>query len=487
VRAAALALAVAGGLSACRTPAARGPGGPAALGLAVTIDQPAAGGGAVARVDDRRALEVPARGTLDVDGVAPGLALDSVVLDAIARPGALRVERCALLDHAQAFAGGWIVGRAIEVTTAGGARLAGTVVEVEAVAVIALGGGEVELSLAELAAGAASATPALGDEVTVPTPLGDQLGTLERIDLHSLALHDQAGVRQAIRFDAIAILRVPELPAAPTLRCEVRTARPGRQAVRLAYRAAGASFQAGYQIAAVDDATTAIALAPRYDVELAGVGAPGQAVDVTLRALPADERGEPPMVLWRGPLAAGPGPRTAIGVPSTRAAQVRRLYRGAEVGDDSRARDWNADSIAAVWRELAFERAATDLPGPLRIATADGGVTVWHAGELAAAPAGTRLVRVPLAIDRALIGYRERVLHDDELGLADEVRFSVANLGPAPVRVIVEEPLRDLGRPDVRFAAPAVGTLAARVWQLELEVAPGAIERAAVLLQYPPP
>ncbi|HVV86443.1 MAG TPA: hypothetical protein VHE35_25475, partial [Kofleriaceae bacterium] len=196
-----------------------------------------------------------------------------------------------------------------------------------------------------------------------------------------------------------------------------------------------------------------------------------------------------PVEVWHGPLALAGGDVTAIGAPSTRGAHVRRVYRGAvppPAGADPHEQGWGQASTADVVRELVFERAPTDVPGALRVAIADpdGGVR-WQAGELpAVSAAGGKLVRVPLDVDRSLVGFRQRLVHDED-SLADEVRLSVANRGDAPVEVVLEEPLRPIGRAAVRFAAPSPGTLSASYWQLAVQVAPGKLERAAVLLAYP--
>ena len=489
--AAGLALAAAM-LSGCRTPGPVAPG-PDPIGLAITIDQPADGSHGSARVDDRRWLEVPAAGTIELPGVAAELELDRLLIESITRPAAQRIEGCALLDHVEALTSGWILGRAVAVTTVGGVEVAGTVVEVgEPVAVVMVGADRVEVPLADVTplTSDASVPPVAGSAVLIDSETGPRVGAMQGRSVASLVVHDRAGVRHAIRFSAIARLRIPELTATPTVRCRVRSSRPGRHAIRLAYRTGAARWRAGYQVAGVAEASTSIVLAPRYTVELAGLRGPaaGEAADVTLRALPAGDEATP-IVVWHGSVALDGEPITVAGTLSTRAARVRRWYPGAapvEDGTDPRGRAWGRDSSGQVWRELVFERAATDVPGDLRVGLADGaGGTRWYQGALPQMPAaGTRVVRVPLGVDPELIGFRERLIHDDD-GLADEVRLSVANRGAAPVQVILEEPLRPLGRPAVRFAAPAPGTLGAAVWQLEVVVPAGGLERAAVLIQYP--
>ncbi len=489
---------VAGGLllalSGCRTPPPAGPGarGP---GLAIVIDQPVDGGPGSARIDDRRDVVLPAAGPLDLAGVAADLELDSVVIESLSRPGSLRVLGCALIDHAEALTSGWLIGRRVAITTAGGAEVTGTVVELgPPVAVISVDGEAVELPLADVAPRAAdepgAAPPAVGAAVTVVGPAGPRVGALEGLTVDSLVLHDDAGQRHAIRADAIVRLRVAELPPVPTLRCQVRSTRPGRHALRLAYRTAAAGWQAGYQIAAVDEQATSIALVPRYTIDLAGLRAPVDAApaDVALRALPTGGAAAP-IAVWRGPLVLDGAARTVIGAPAIRTARIRRVYRGAaaiDAGSDAHDRDWGDGSTGEVWRELVFARAPADVPGALRVGLVDGiGGVRWVSAEVAGGAASATLIRVPLDVDPALVGFRERLVHDDTDGLADEVRLSIGNRGAAAVRVVLEEPLRPIGRAAVRFAAPAVGTLSAALWQLEVEVAPGAVARAAVLIQYP--
>ncbi len=486
-------------LSGCRTPAAVGPRA-GVVGLTVMIDQPLDGGPGQAQVDDRRWLALPAAGTVDLGGVAADLELDSLLLESITRAGSLRVLGCAVLDHAEALTSGWIVGREVAITTVDGAEVTGTVVELGAqVAVVTVDDQQLEVPLADVtpvtaADATAAAVPAIGSPVTIDTLAGPQVAAMQGLSVDSLVVHDAAGLRHAIRADAIARLRVPELAAAPTLRCRITTSYPGVQAIRLAYRTTTVRWQAAYQVAITDDAPASITLVPRYTIDLAGLPAPAVdtlPADVSLRSVASGDA-TTPLTVWHGAVALGGAAATVLGPPSTRAARLRRWYRGAapsEDGVDPHERSWGQASTGQVWRELVFARAATDVPGELRVGSPDGhGGTRWSTGALPAAPEPgpeVTLVRVPLDVDPDLIGFRERLVHDDDDGLADEVRLSVANRGPAPVKVILEEPLRPIGRPTVRFAAPAPGTLSAEVWQLEVEIAPSGLERAAVLLQYP--
>ncbi|MBZ0233367.1 MAG: hypothetical protein K8M05_13645, partial [Deltaproteobacteria bacterium] len=93
-------------------------------------------------------------------------------------------------------------------------------------------------------------------------------------------------------------------------------------------------------------------------------------------------------------------------------------------------------------------------------------------------------VRVPLALEPDLVGYRRKLGRD--LGgrlLVDELAYSVANRGARDVVVLVEEPLRGVVRPTVLHETRA-GELLRDRWRATLEVPAGGIVQGRVVLQY---
>ncbi len=471
---AALALgAIALGMSGCRTNGA-GPRSAPAPGITIVLDQPTDGRPGRAQVDDHRWLMIPAAGTVDVAGVAPGLELASLLFESTSAPGAVRAVACAVIDPADPLFAPWIVGHRVEVTTIAGAAVTGTVAEV---------GTELEESAGEVVTSealeqkVARTLPNLSIAAGPPPPDDpdadgvELVGSLEgTVEVVSLIVVDDDGLRHAIRGDAIATLRIADLPSTPTLRCRVTSSAPGRHAVRIAYQVAGAGWTVRYRVTAVDEAAPEVTVVPHFAVAPIGLSTE-QPITVVLQAS-AGGADAAPVEVWRGALPSAMRVSELVGASSSRPARVRYRYRG-------------ADGDAAVWRELVFERRPTDVPGELAVRLGAASADVpWHRRPLEPAAPGARLIRVPLAVEPTLVGFRQLIEREDDDGRAlYEVRLSVANRGANPVRVLVEEPLTD-DEPVIRFAAPAKGVLAADRWQLELDVAGGALARAAVAIQY---
>lgn len=502
-------------LSGCRTTGAHRPRA-VGEGLAVTIAQPVDGAAGWADVDDRRLVALPASGTIDLPGVAPGLDPTTLALESLSHPGAARFVRCAVIDPAAVWTAGWLLGQAVDVTTAGGARVQGTVSEVgEPVGVVDVVeldavGPRLDVPWASLSTPEQEGAPVVG--ARVDSVLLDRPGRLVDVGVASLAIRDGDGRRHALRADAIARLVLVDVATGPALRCDVETGAPGRHLVRLAYRVPGVGWQASYQVARIEPDAREVDVQPRYTVDPLGLAADGRPRTLSLAAVPTGAASAP-VEVWRGAPTTTTGASTVVGPSSRRPARVRLLFQPdgaaaalARDGDGERDEDTEAamrtirariargpgrtgaGAASEVWRELAIERAATDVPGELAVAVDDGaGGRRWLRATVAPVQPGARLLRVLLAREPALVGFRRRLVHDDvEGGLVDELRYSLANHGAAPVRVLIEESLRPEGTAAVRFAAPAGGVLSARAWQLEVDVAPGGLVRAAVALQYAP-
>ncbi len=490
-------------LAACGPrPVAPRPGDAAGVALVVYA---ARVGGAVGRayVDDRRWIAVPADGELELPGVAAGLTLDSVVLESVSDPGGLAARRCQVVASADGLRdGAWLIGRAVTLVTAAGARVAGTVLEVaDPRAVLEAGdGGRVPVAPSTLrrARGdtdrdADLATPRAGELAVGTSRDGEELGgRLVATEPDRLVVRGEDGRRHEVRVDAIVHLGVSGAPAATALRCAVHAARPGRHLVRLSYATTDVSWRASYRIvlpgAGAEAGVDAVAVVPQLEIHAPGFPARRTARVRLIAGLPDDD--EPSVEAWAGEVTVGGGVVAVRGPSSRRRARVDRVYRGAIADDDEspRSLEWRTASAGTVWRELAFERLPTDVPGILRVGVADDdGVAGWIDGTVPAANDGDPpVVRLPLWIEPDLVGFRRKSGRDlDGTGVIDEVVFSVANRGDRPVTVRVEEKLRGLVRPRVVFERPAgVGTLRRDRWATTLELAPGAVGQGVVVFEY---
>ena len=131
MRAAGLALAATAVLG-CARPRLSGPAVPAP-GLAITIHADRAGGPGRAFVEDRRWLEVPRDGWVELDDIAGDVALDTVVLAAVAAPGSLATAECQPGAVDRGLAGlGAAIGRPVALTLTDGAVVTGALVAVGA-------------------------------------------------------------------------------------------------------------------------------------------------------------------------------------------------------------------------------------------------------------------------------------------------------------------------------------------------------------------
>ncbi|HVK72619.1 MAG TPA: hypothetical protein VM734_04840 [Kofleriaceae bacterium] len=494
-RVAALAL----GLTACASPR---PAAPRAdeVGLAVVIYAPrVAGAIGRAHVDDRRWLDVPADGELELTGVSSSLALDSVVLESLGEPGALTTSRCQVVASADGLRdGAWLVGHEVAVATAGGGEVTGTVVEVgDPVALVDPGDGaavRVVPGSLRLDLPGEARSPVPGDPVRATRVDGDEVaGRLISVEPEQVVVRGADGRPHEIRGSAIVRLGVRGAPAETALRCAVRAARPGRHLIRLSYATADVGWRAGYRVvvsaAAADGGLDAIELVPQLQLHAPGFSVRRPAHVRLIAGLPDD--GEPPIEAWRGEVTLGGGDVSVRGAPSRRRARLERVYRGAIAGDGENDRypDWRSESDSAVWRELVYERAATDVAGPVRVGIAEpGGTTAWIDGAVPAVAAGAEpgAVRVPLWIEPDLIGFRRKSARDlDGTVLIDEVLFSVANRGDAEVTVTVEEELRAVARPQVVFARPdGQGELRRDRYRTTFTIAPGGVGKGVVALEY---
>jgi len=448
-----------------------------------------------AHVDERRWRDVPARGTLDLGAVASGLELDSVVVESESDPGALTTRSC---DVVAAAAGlreaAWLWGRAVTVHVEGGPPVEGVVVEVgDPMAVI-----EDEDAGTRARAPRETVRPD-ADEPSAhggPPEVGDLVHAVDRDgrDLYGrfvavvperLVVRAAGGAPTSVPPERITRLAVDGVTAEPILRCEIESRRPGRHLVRVTYATTGVAWAAAHTIAA--PRAESIELATAYTITAGALSSPRVAQVQLVLGLPGDSA--PPETVWRGEATIGGGTVRVTAAPVSRRARLDRVFRGAEedpAGNPRRV-DWREGSVSSVWRELAFERAPGDAPGPVRVAVRDEAGVRWIDGEIPPRPAGEGgggAVRVPLAVEPALVGYRRRL--GRELAtrvMVDEVTYSVANRGDTAVVVLVEEPLRGLVRPTVLHETHP-GELLRDRWRATLEVPAGGIAQGSVVLQY---
>lgn len=496
-RAVALAL-----LAACHGGATRPPRVDAAESLSIMIHagrDPAMPGRA--HVDERRWREVPAKGEIELGAVASGLELDSVVVESESDPGALTTRSCDVV----AASGGlretaWLWGRTISVAVDGGPPVEGVVVDVgDPMAVIededshdrtAAPRESVRPDAEDLASHAGP--PQIGDAVSAQDRDGRELfGRFVAVVPERLVVRDAAGKLTSVPPDRVLRVTVDGVPAEPTLRCEIESRRPGRHLVRVTYATTGVTWSAAHTIASLPDggagvpgAVASIDLVTAYTLTADALPSPRAAHVQLVLGLPGES--EPPETVWRGDATIGGGPVRVASAPVSRRARIDRVYRGAEedpVANPRRA-EWREMSTSAVWRVLAFERTPADAPGPVRVALRDASDTVrWVDGEIAGSVVDTAAVRIALVLEPDLVGFRRKLGRELRQAIVDEVSYSVANRGEAPVEVLVEEPLRGVARPTVAFEKHD-GELLRDRWRASITVPHGGIVQGQVVLQY---
>lgn len=454
-----------------------------------------------AHVDERAWREVPARGELELGIVAVGLELDSVVVESDSDPGGLATRSCDVV----AAAGGlretaWLWGRTISVTLDDGAIITGVVVDVgDPMAVIEDEDAHTRTAVARDAVRpdaderpAHGGLPEVGDAVSAVDPDGRELfGRFVAVVPERLVVRAPDGKVTRVPPDRVLRLAVEGVPAQPTLRCEVESRRPGRQLVRVTYATTGVTWSASHIVAAlpgggVPGAVESLELVTAYTITADALPTPRRAHVQLVLGLPGER--EAPQLVWRGDATVGGGAVRVESAPAPRRARLDRVYRGAadDPTTNPRRPEWRDVSGTAIWRELAFERTSSDAPGPVRVAVRDDGDAVrWVDGEV---PGGSLeisgAVRVPLLLEPDLVGFR-RKLGRDLAGqvLVDEVSYSVANRGDAPVEVVVEEPLRGVVRPTVVHASKS-GELLRDRWRARITVPAAGIVQGQVVLRY---
>ncbi|MBK9029727.1 MAG: hypothetical protein IPL61_00035 [Myxococcales bacterium] len=490
-----LALA-AGAVAACAHPRSSSTPTPTA-GLAITIHADRAGGPGRAFVDDRRWLEVPRDGWVELDAIAGDVALDTLVLSAVAAPGSLATAECQPGRVDLGLGGlGAALGQAVAVTLADGAVVTG--------ALIGLGPDEILVRDDALGVVAAEDVRPLADgtdgedgpDLTDPPPApgtavvgraagGDRvLGPLVAVRPRALVLAVAEGRMRELPIAAVASVRV-DAPG-PRLRCRVHSSRPGRQLVRVAYGSPGFGWSAAYQVD-LPTGAGAIASLPvvtRFTITAPALPAARPAFVRLVAGLP--DGPFPPAEAWRGEVSIGGGPVLITGPAVDRDARLELVYRGALGGDEAPTSEyWHAASHGLVWQELALAPAPSDLAGPLEVVLDDDRSRRVRArlGPPALDPPAA--VRVPLATSATLIGYRhKRELVRDGRHIVDEILYSVTNHGAAPATVTIEEELRF---PDavVRYERPEPGgERRADRWRRTVEVPPDGVAQGALVLQY---
>ena len=452
----------------------------AAPGLAITIHADRSGGGGRAFVDDRRWLELPRDGWIELPEVAGDLELGSVVIDLVGAPGGLRTGEC----HTGGLRGGLTglraaLGQAVTVTTTDGATVTGTLSAVGA-DVALVRDDHLGVVVAEALTDGAP-WPAPGTIVNAVIA-GDErvLGPLVSVGPRTMAVTVDGDRIRELTIDAVASVA---LDRAAALRCHVTTTHPGRQLVRLAYASPGFAWSAGYRVDLPRAAeVSTVAVTTRFTVAAPALATPRPARVRLVAGLP--DSAIAPAEVWAGEVSIGGGPVVFASSPVEREARLGYVYRGALGGEPPTSEYWHAASHGIVQRELALAPLATDVRGPLDVVLDDDGrqVRVTLPTPALDPPAASRL---PLTASATLFGYRaKRELTRTGEHIVDEVLYSVTNHGAEAVTVAVEEELR-FPAVEVRMARPeGDGELRAGRWRRVIEVPPDGVVRGAVVLQY---
>jgi|GEM_PF-3237349 len=490
---------------ACRG-APRHPTVVAGAGLTVAIYADRSGVGGRAYVDDRRVLEVPRDGTLDIVDVAGDLELDSVVVASAGDPGAFEASQCERLGADRGLGtGAWLVGHQVAMTTASGAEIAGIVRELGGmVGVIAdddLGAVEVEqlsavptddddASAATVGQGAAL----IGRVAYGRTRRGDAVyGPVVSVRASTAAIETADGIRVVVALGALASVRVAGVSGQPTLRCRVHARRPGKQLVRIAYASPGVGWQASYRATLPTDGVDgaelrSLAVATRFAIVATPFWTARPATIELVAGLPDGQAA--PVSVWRGQASLGGGPVLVLGAPVEREARLGWVYRGAlaSPGETDVSDYWHVPSHGLVWLELALAPRPSDVPGPIEIVVDAAAAR----GVRALVPPANRLdpdaIRIPITASASLVGFRrKRQLVHDGTAIADEVLYSVANRGDAPVTVTIEEELRGFRGAQLRHQQPQdAGAIARGRFRRVVAIGPGAVAQGAFVVQYQP-
>jgi len=285
----------------------------------------------------------------------------------------------------------------------------------------------------------------------------------------------------AVRIDACTRDELPRLDAtrppsfAAAVHCRVAGA-PGRYLVRVAYVTAGLAYRAEHDL----DVGAAATLRSRYAI---ATPAWNERADVTVLA-GQPGAAEPPRELARGTVVLDGSVAVLAAPPHEIHAQLRRIYDRATYDAESDDEPSALGHPAVwVWLELADARLTgalhvhAELPG-------EAARDVAVPAERAKRDDATRVLRVPLWIDPALHGLRQRdPAYVVGASLAEHFSISVANSGDTAREVWIEEPLRPLRRPRLEgtYGKPV---LSGHVVRAKLVVAPTELGRVAFTVAY---
>lgn len=483
--------------TACH-PAPRGRLAAARDGLSVAIyaDRGGAPDRGRAYLDDRRWLDVPAAGWLDIVDVAADLELDSVVVASASDPGGFEASQCQRLG-ADLGAGAWLVGHEVTMTTAGGDEIRGHVREVGGlIGVIHDDERGVAVEVRQIT----SVLGLEGDDLRPdPAMLGEHAygrlddgsavyGPIVALRTATATVETADAQRVVVELRALAHVRVAGVSGAPTLRCRVRARRPGRHLVRASYASDGFRWTASYRAALPDGdaAIAAIAVATRFTIAAPILTTARPATVELLAGLPDGD--EPPLSVWRGDVAIGGGAVVVLGEPIERDARLGWVYRGAlgSADEDATSEYWHTASHGLVWQELALAPRPDDVPGPIEIVIDAAAARVVRAQLPAADRGPPTAIRLPITTSSSLVGFRrKRQLVRDGAAIADEVLYSVSNRGDRPMRVTIEEELRAYQGARLRHERPeGAGELRPDRFRRVVEIAPGGIAQGAIVIQY---
>lgn len=447
-------------------------------------------------VDDRRWLEVPADGWLDLDDVAGDLELDSVVVTSATDPGGFAVSGCRRLGVDRGVGtGAWLVGHTVTMTTAAGAEVRGVVRDVGGLLGVIRDDerGEVEVDeITELPGGegqvGAPSPSMLGQLAYGRTRGGDHVyGVIVALRAATATVETGATVTR-VELGALAQLEVEGVRGAPTLRCHVRARRPGRHLVRTAYASGSFRWSASYRaiLPSGGGEVASVPVSTRFRIDASGFATARPATVALHAGMPDGD--DPPAAVWRGTASIGGGPVVVVGEPVEREARFGWVYRGALTLPDEEATNdyWHAASHGLVWQELALAPRPTDVPGPIEVVI-DAAAARVVTDQLPPADLDRpTAIRIPITASSTLIGFRrKRLLVHDNRALADEILYSVVNRGDRPERVTIEEELRGLRGAVLRHQRPeGAGELRPDRYRRVVELAPGETALGAIVVQY---
>lgn len=270
-----------------------------------------------------------------------------------------------------------------------------------------------------------------------------------------------------------------EMAVAGGVRCEI-TGAPGPHLVRVLYVSAALHYRAEHELTLTAPGRAHVVT--RFAVETPSWG--GRADLILYDGAPGGDR--IPREVARGAATLDGATAVLAAAPVDVPATLRRVFDGALLGDvPPTDAAWGRESQPAIWVWLELEGLAL-APGPLRVHVELPGEPVRDT----IVPADGRqtdhsTLRVPLWVDEDLRGSRARFVDLGEgAALAERFLLGVANAGPAPREVWIEEHLRPARRRRIERAWPGRPVATGDLVRSKVVVKPGGFERTGYTIAY---